>query len=88
MVHLLSGLVFSLANCAFVHADKSRDIRKKIAFLNLAHSYVIHSECSIRKSSPRELEHSHSCWKRALELGRVLSLLASRPLVWGVSSEK
>ena len=58
----------------FCYTDKSSGgIQKKSASLNLAKSSVIRSECSFRKSCPRELAHSPSYSQRALDLGRILS---------------
>ena len=50
-----------------------------VASLNPAHSSVIHSECLLRESCPRDLAHSPGYSQRALDLGRV-SLMTARPL--------
>ena len=44
-----------------------------VASLNLAHSFVIRSECSFRESCPRNLVYSPSYLQWALDLRRVLS---------------
>ena len=50
------------------------------ASLNLAHSFVIRSECLFREGCPKELAHSPSYSPASVGLGRVLSLLTARPL--------
>ena len=51
---------------------------------NLTHSLVLRSECSFREGCPRELLHSPSRSKRALNMGRVL-LMTTRPLEYHIS---
>ena len=80
------GIMIVLKGC---YTDKlNGGIRKKFASLNLAYSFVIRSECSFREGCLLELAHSPCYSQRALELGRMLSLLAVRLLVRGVSHEK
>ena len=47
-----------------------------VTSLNPAHSFVIRSECSFREGCPRDLAHSPSYSKRALDFGRVLLMTA------------
>ena len=81
--YLTSKFCSFVANCAFVTQSSIR-----FSSLNPAHSFVIRSECSFREGCPQELAHIPSCLKRALNLVRVLSLLAVRLFVRDVSCEK
>ena len=69
----LSECLFPRTLCSRYTDKLSGDIQKKFELPYLAHSSVTRSECSFRESCPRELVHSSSYSKRALELGRVLS---------------
>ena len=55
------------------YTEKSVVVFKRNLYLNLAYGFVICSECSFRKSCPRELAHSPSYLQRSLELRRILS---------------
>ena len=81
ILHLLSGFSSFLANCAFVHTD----IRKK--FASPSPRIALFFQRVFFREGFLENSRSHSYSQRALDLGRVLSLLAVWPLVCGAPYE-
>ena len=86
----LQYLIYSFlsfpANCASVIQANRVVFDSVAASLNPAHSFVIRSVCPSRKGCPRELVHSPSYLRWALELGRI-SLMIARPLEYYYSSQ-
>ena len=77
--YLTYSFVPSSRNMFWLHG-RIEGIRKKVASLNPAHSFVICIECAFREGCPQELPLSPRCLQRVLDLRRVISLLIIRPL--------